>query len=221
MKCLENCFRFINRTSTRNGLDNFVFLSLIQRGIVLEEPICIYDEINKAIFKAEYFNDEDYTDFIIPTFYDDEVCKGKIKEIYQDDLDVTISISEIWRGGNANYATAFAFIIDNIQLDDEPWVCKGFQWKKACGVSSCSWSAIFHDGIEAKTVMELNHSDCAIISETQAECLVSTEQTNWDPQKSSCPRYMHPFDTVLITLNKEGYSKETIMLGNIPSGCKI
>jgi hypothetical protein len=97
---------------------------IIQRGIVLEKPICIYDEINKTIFKSEYFNDEDYTDFIIPAFYDDEVCKGKIKEIYQDDLDVTISISEIWRGGNANYATAFAFIIDNIQLDDELWVCK-------------------------------------------------------------------------------------------------
>ena len=66
------------------------------------------------------------------------------------------------------------------------------------------------------TIME-----CSILSDTEAECVVISEQTNWDSSKDTCPRYIHPYDKVNITLNPEGFSKEIIELGNIPDGCKI
>mgnify|MGYP001219003143 FL=1 len=68
--------------------------------------------------------------------------------------------------------------------------------------------------------MELNHSKCNILSDTEAECVVISEQTNWDSSKDTCPRYIHPYDKVNITLNPEGFSKEIIELSNIPDGCK-
>ena len=96
-----------------------------------------------------------------------------------------------------------------------------YEWKKTCGVSSCSWHATYNIGQQTNTIMELNNSTCNILSSTEAECYVISEQTNWDYFKETCPRYIHPYDKVKITLNPDGFSKEIIELGNIPEGCKI
>jgi hypothetical protein len=96
-----------------------------------------------------------------------------------------------------------------------------YEWEEICGASSCSWYATYNNGQQEDTVMELHHSKCSILSDTEAECLVTTEQTNWDSFKDTCPRAIHPYDKVKITLNPDGFSKEIIEVGNIPDGCKI
>ena len=95
-----------------------------------------------------------------------------------------------------------------------------YEWEKTCGASSCSWHATYNNGQQVNTIMELNNSKCNILSSTEAECYVISEQTNWDYFKETCPRYIHPYDKVKITLNPDGFSKEIIELGNIPEGCK-
>ena len=95
-----------------------------------------------------------------------------------------------------------------------------YEWEEVCGASSCSWYATYNNGQQVNTIMELNHSKCNILSDTEAECVVISEQTNWDSSKDTCPRYIHPYDKVKITLNPSGFSKEIIELGNIPDGCK-
>ena len=96
-----------------------------------------------------------------------------------------------------------------------------YEWEEICGASSCSWYATHDDGQQVNTIMELYHSKCNILSDTEAECVVTSEQTNWDSSKDTCPRAIHPYDKVKITLNPDGFSKEIINLGNIPEGCKI
>ena len=69
------------------------------------------------------FNDKEYTHFIIPQFYEEEECDGQLKQLYQDDIQVELSATELWVG-NANYATSFAMIIDNIRIPNQEWICK-------------------------------------------------------------------------------------------------
>ena len=96
-----------------------------------------------------------------------------------------------------------------------------YEWEEICGASSCSWYATYNNGQQEDMIMELPYSNCNILSDIEAECLVTTGQTNWDSFKDTCPRAIHPYDKVKITLNPDGFSKEIIEVGNIPDGCKI
>ncbi len=93
-----------------------------QRGIILDKPMCVYDVLNDKPLEP-LFNDKEYTHFIIPQFYKEEECDGQLKQFYQDNMQVELSATELWVG-NANYATSFALIVDNIRMPDEDWICK-------------------------------------------------------------------------------------------------
>ena len=95
---------------------------IIQKGIVLDTPMCVYDVLNDKPLEPR-FNDKVYTHFIIPQFYDEEECDGQLKQLYQDNIQVELSATELWVG-NANYATSFAMIFDNIRIPSQEWICK-------------------------------------------------------------------------------------------------
>lgn len=94
---------------------------IVQRGIILDTPMCVYDVLNDKPLEPR-FNDKEYTHFIIPQFYEEEECDGQLKQFYQDDIQVELSATELWVG-NANYATSFAMIINNIRIPSQKWLC--------------------------------------------------------------------------------------------------
>ena len=95
---------------------------IVQRGIILDTPMCMYDVLRDQPHKPAYRKDSAYTHFIIPQLYDEEVCSGKIEKYYKDNMKIEISVIEIWLG-NSNYATSFALIVDNIRMPNEDWLC--------------------------------------------------------------------------------------------------
>ena len=95
---------------------------IVQRGIILDTPMCMYDVLRDQPHKPAYRKDSAYTHFIVPEFYDEEVCGGKIEKFYKDGTQVEISVVDIWVG-NANYATSFALIIDDIRFSSNEWLC--------------------------------------------------------------------------------------------------
>ena len=95
---------------------------IVQRGIILDTPMCMYDVLNNQPHKPSFRKDSAYTHFIVPEFYDEEVCGGKIEKFYKDGTQVEISVVDIWVG-NANYATSFALIIDDIRFSSNEWLC--------------------------------------------------------------------------------------------------
>ena len=95
---------------------------ITQKGINLHKAACIYDVKLQSYLSAESHG-RILHEMTIPTFYDDEVCDGKIKKSYKENAQVTISIKDIWAGNTIHYARDFALIVDNLKIDDK-WLCR-------------------------------------------------------------------------------------------------
>lgn len=95
---------------------------IAQKGIKLHEAACLYDIKSQSYLSAESHS-RILHEMTIPTFYDDEICDGKIKKYYKENAKVTISIKDIWTGNTGHYARDFALIVDDLKIDDE-WLCE-------------------------------------------------------------------------------------------------
>ena len=95
---------------------------ITQKGIDLHNVACIYDVKLQSYISAESHG-RILHEMTIPTFYDDEVCDGKIKKSYKENAQVTISMKDIWAGNTIHYARDFALIVDNLKIDDK-WLCR-------------------------------------------------------------------------------------------------
>ena len=95
---------------------------ITQKGINLHNVACIYDVELQSYISAESHG-KILHEMTIPTFYEDEVCDGKIKKSYKENAQVTIAIKDIWAGNTIHYARDFALIVDNLKIDDK-WLCR-------------------------------------------------------------------------------------------------
>ena len=105
-------------TFKRTDLDG---KTISQKGITLDKHACLYDIKNKTFLGAKS-HDTMLKEMIIPTFYNDEFCQGKLKEYFRDGESVAISIQDAWFGHTNHYARDFALILDDIKINDK-WMC--------------------------------------------------------------------------------------------------